>query len=57
MEQNSYAPRGKRRPGRREAQSREAVNKFIKLPVYRKQCLYVLKGNWSSVCISYFAVA
>jgi hypothetical protein len=31
--QNSYAPRGKQRTGRREAQSREPVNKVKKLSV------------------------
>jgi hypothetical protein len=29
--QNSYAPHGKKRTGRREGQSREPVNKVIKL--------------------------
>jgi hypothetical protein len=32
--QNSYASRSKRRTGRREAQSRELVNKVNNLPVY-----------------------
>jgi hypothetical protein len=31
--QNSYAPRGKQRTVRREAQSREPVNKVKELPV------------------------
>jgi hypothetical protein len=33
-QQNSYSPRSKRRTGRREAQSRELVNKVSNLPVY-----------------------
>jgi hypothetical protein len=35
LRQNSYAPRGKQRTGRREAQSREPVNK-----VKNKLCVY-----------------
>jgi hypothetical protein len=45
---NSYAPRSKRRTGRREVQSRESVKEVIKLSVVNLWTLLVARIKYSS---------
>jgi hypothetical protein len=47
--QNLYAPRGKRSPGRRNAQSRELVNKVKIIPLQHWQTnIFSIPKEWSS---------